>query len=301
MSSIIDARRFPAEPGAENLLVAPVGPDDRLQTVGPFAMVGLHRKSGLAPGALPVDADVRPHPHIGLVAITWMIEGHLTHRDSLGNRRELVPDSLILQVAGRGIAHSERYERLRLLGGDIALYQMLLALPDGEEEAEPAYLHVAPDEIPTEHPGGGTVRWLAHPTAGRAPVGFPTPLLLADVALESGAHWAVPVVPERAIFVRQGGLTVGGARVGPGQTALLGAEPVEVRATEPTRLLAFGGTNPGPRYSWWNYLHSSVERIDAAKAEWRAGIVKLPVGDTESFTPAPPDHGRPLRRLNAPR
>ena len=123
-------------------------------------------------------------------------------------------------------------------------------------------------------------------------------MLLADVALESNARWSPPEVPERALYVREGEVEVGASRVRAGQVAIVGPGEATVRALAAARVLAFGGTGVGARYLWWNYIHSSLERIEAAKTEWRQGRVKLPDGDTESFTPCPPDDGRPLMRLN---
>jgi redox-sensitive bicupin YhaK (pirin superfamily) len=126
------------------------------------------------------------------------------------------------------------------------------------------------------------------------------PILLADVAIDTNSTWPIPGTPARAVYVREGEVEIGASSIAAGQVAVLDAGHDSIRALSPARLLVFGGAPVGPRYSWWNYLHSSLDRIEAAKAEWRQGRVKLPSGDTESFTPAPPDEGRPLRHLNAP-
>jgi redox-sensitive bicupin YhaK (pirin superfamily) len=288
MIQVVDAMRMPGPPGSSNVLAAPVGTEDAPRTVGPFALVAHLELAPVEPGALPVDADVRPHPHIGLAAISYLLEGHITHRDSLGNRQELGPGSVGLLVAGRGVVHSERFERLRLHGGRLALFQMLLALPDGAEEVEPSFRHLAAMEVPIEETDGVTVRWPACPSGA----------VLADASLDPGALWSPPEGVERAAYVLSGAAMVGDARVGTGQTALLPPGAPPLRAIEPTRLLLFGGAPAGPRWMWWNYLHSSLARIEEARAAWREGRVALPKGDTESFTPAPPDDGRPLRRLN---
>jgi redox-sensitive bicupin YhaK (pirin superfamily) len=300
MVTVTDARRFPAEPGGSNLLAAPIGPESALRTVGPFAIVGHHRTAPAAPGAMAVDRDVRPHPHIGLSAVSYVLDGSITHRDGLGNRSELGPGSAGFLISGRGLVHSERFERLRLLGGSLDMFQVLVALPDGGEDVEPMYLYVAPEQIPTARADGYLVRWLAHPSpAIGAPLPFPSPTLLADVTLGADAGWPVPAADERAIYVWEGAVEVEGTRVGAGQVGVLAPGPQVLRAAERSRLLVFGGAPVGSRYLWWNYLHSSLDRIEAAKAEWREGRATLPTGDTESFTPAPADGGRPLRRLNA--
>lgn len=304
--NVVDAKKIPGPPGASNILVAPLDADGAPRTVGPFAMVAHIKMPTLAPGALPVDADVRPHPHIGLTAISYVIEGAITHRDSLGNRRELGAGGVGGTVSGLGVVHSERFERIRLHGGRFEMFQILLALPDGSEDIEPSFFFRAREELATSKGEGASACWLldAPPGAPTSADGMPTtPILLADVSLEPGAQWPVPEVAERALYVLEGEVEIGASRLRAGQVAVLGAGEVSLRAlpltqTRAARLLAFGGAGVGPRYLWWNYLHSSLDRIEAAKAEWRQGRVKLPVGDTESFTPCPADDGRPLVRLN---
>jgi hypothetical protein len=304
MITVLDARKLPGPPGGSNVLVAPVEPEGTPRTVGPFALVAHVTMPATPAGVLPVDADVRPHPHIGLTAISYVLDGAITHRDSLGNRRELRAGDLGATVAGGGVVHSERFERLRLLGGAFEMFQLLLALPDGHEDGEPSFFHRAHEELPiastaSAEGGGATVRCL-FPLPPAAPTGMPStaPILLADVALEPEARWSLAETPERALYVREGEIEVQASRVRAGQVALVGPGEASIRAITRARLLAFGGAPIGPRYLWWNYLHSSLERIEAAKAEWRAGRVKLPQGDTESFTPCPPDDGRPLWHLN---
>lgn len=297
---ILDAAVRRPAPNAVDVGIGPLDLDTSPRTVGPWALVVRHRAEGLPPRALPVDADVRPHPHIGLAAVSCMLEGALTHRDSLGNCCELLGGDLGVTVAGRGVVHSERSERLRVLGGTLDLFQLLLALPDGAEDGEPSFFRVAGDETPTTCAQGATTRWLfAQPPAVTAGLPLTTPVLLAEVRLDAGAGWRVPEVPERAFFVLEGEVAIGDERARAGQVAVLEPGETTLRAIVPSRLLAYGGTSPGPRYFWWNYIHSSLDAIEAAKAAWRAGQVELPPGDTESFTAAPADDGRPLRLLNA--
>jgi redox-sensitive bicupin YhaK (pirin superfamily) len=255
----------------------------------------------LEPWALPQDADVRPHPHIGLVAVTYLIDGYVTHRDSLGNVQELTPGSVACTVAGEGIVHSERLDRLRLEGGALHMFQILLALADDSEDRAPAFLYVEPGEVPIEATDGATIRRLVG--SGSAVEGqLGTPAFLSDVTLEPGARFDPPSGPaERAVYVASGAVTVDGESVATARRAVLGPGPATVQAgAEGARLLVLGGPTMGPRYFWWNYLHSSLDTVEAAKAAWRNGEVPRPPGDTESFTPAPSDEGRPLRRLNAP-
>lgn len=301
MIAVVDAKRLPGPPGMSNVLAAPIEPDGAPRSVGPFAVVAHVKMPVSAAGALPVDADVRPHPHIGLAAISYVLEGAVTHRDSLGNRRELRAGDIGATISGRGVTHSERFERNRLLGGGFEMFQLLLALPDGFEDVEPSFFHRAHEELPAATGEGAIVRWLLEAPPG-APSGMPTttPILLADVALEENARWSPPEVPERALYVREGEVEVGASRVRAGQIAIVGPGEATVRALASARFLAFGGTSIGARYLWWNYMHASLDSIEAAKAEWRQGRVKLPYGDTESFTPCPPDDGRPLMHVNRP-
>jgi redox-sensitive bicupin YhaK (pirin superfamily) len=241
----------------------------------------------IAAGTLPPDMDVRGHPHIGLAAISYVLDGYITHRDNLGTRREVCPGAMGYMIAGRGVVHSERFERIRLLGGRFEMFQLLIALPDGSEDMEPSFAY---HEVP-EVAGRRTLH---------AAIAFPAPLLLEDVRLEPGARYQVPDHRERAVYVLSGAIEVAGERASAHQVALLTPGDATVVATAAARVLAFGGEPVGPRLMWWNYIHSSLEQIEAARAAWRAGSVALPPGDTESFTPAPPDDGRPLVHLNRP-
>jgi redox-sensitive bicupin YhaK (pirin superfamily) len=188
---------------------------------------------------------------------------------------------------------------MRLLGGRLDAVQLLLAMPDGAEDGEPSFFGRTAAEHARSSKDGAHVTWL-FPEPPALPAGMPwtTPILLADVALDANAAWSPPDVPHRAFYVREGEIAIGDARIGRGQVALVEPGDVSVRALAPAKLLAFGGAAVGERYLWWNFIHSSLERVEAAKREWREGRTKLPPGDTESFTPCPPDDGRPLRVLN---
>jgi redox-sensitive bicupin YhaK (pirin superfamily) len=289
MVTILDAKRHPM--GA---LAAPLGPPDAPRSVGPFCMVAHVVISEPEAGALPVDHDVRAHPHIGLVALSYLLDGHLTHRDNLGSRSELGPGDLGCTIAGRGVVHSERFERLRLLGGRLELFQVLVALPDGHEACEPRFEHVREAQVPTQVERGAVVRSLD------AAVALPARLLLRDVRLEPGArHVVADDAGDRAIYVIAGRVAVDEHPVDAQHVALLDRGEATVVATTAAHILVYGGDSPGPRYMWWNYISSSLEPIEEARQAWREGRVALPAGDTESFTPAPPDSGRPLLRINA--
>lgn len=299
-TSVHASKRFSAGP-MTTALAAPLGEDTRPRTVGPFVVVAHALPFESAPGALPPDSDVRPHPHIGLAAITYMLDGHLTHRDSLGSRSEVGPGGLNFMIAGRGVVHSERFDRLRTLGGTLQLLQLLLALPDGAEEMAPSFRHVAREEVRECGKADASVRILAGGVdPAESPVTFPGPMFLHDVRLEPGAAYRAPdSYTERAVYVLHGAVDISGTRVEAQHTALLAPDEALVAGAGPAQILSFGGEPVGPRYMWWNFIHSSLDRLESAKAEWRGGRTPLPPGDTESFTPAPPDAGRPLLRLNA--
>lgn len=184
--------------------------------------------------------------------------------------------------------------------GKLELLQILLALPDGAEEMEPSFAHVEADQVPEVRQDGAIVRRLAGDATS---LPFPGPMFLHDVQLEAGGGYALPAeMQQRAIYVVAGEVEVDGTRVRERQTATIGRAPARVTAAGAARVVAFGGAPVGPRYVWWNFVHSSFARIEEARAEWRAGRTPLPPGDTESFTPAPPDQGRALMCLNgAPR
>jgi len=283
-------------------LAAPiVGDAHSARSVGPVVFVAHVLPMSVEPGALQPDFDVRPHPHIGLSAITYMLQGYVTHRDSLGSRAEVGPGGMNYMIAGRGVVHSERFDRLRTLGGCVELLQILLALPDDAEEMEPGFTHIDAKCIPEFERDGTRVRsLLGQSQENRVTVRFPQPAFLQDVTLEPGGCYRPPNdYPERAVYVLEGKVEIDGMGVKSQQTAILGLGETVVRSPGRARVLAFGGNPVGPRYMWWNYIHSSLERLEEAKADWRAGRVPLPDGDTEAFTPAPPDEGRPLVRLNS--
>lgn len=292
---IVHTNRVQKAGPSEAVVASPLGMPDAARTVGPVGLVAHVLPHGAGPGLLPVDADVRPHPHIGLVAASVILEGAVTHRDSLQNRAELLPGSVGWTVSGRGVTHSERLERLRVLGGRLSMLQILLALPDGSEDVEPSFVHVAADQVPTAAFGAGQVRTLA---GEGTPAAFPGDLLLLDVRFDGPGSFTVRPAEQRAIYVLSGSVHVGGVEVARHCTAELATGEDEIAAEGPSQVLAFGGPPVGERILWWNFLHSSRARIEQARSRWREGGFDLPVGDTESFTPSPPDDGRPWVVLN---
>jgi redox-sensitive bicupin YhaK (pirin superfamily) len=255
----------------------------------------------LAPGALRVDDDVRPHPHIGIAALSYLFEGAMTHRDTLGVTQTIEPGAVNWMVAGRGVVHSERYERLRNAGGTMHGLQIWLALSEEEEEIEPSFCHFQIGQIPAFEAGVISGRLLAGAAHGLlAPARLASPCYLQDIRLVQDARFAAPDGhDECAIYVISGALDCAGQMVEAGQTVLLaaGRRPTFTAKTL-SQVLSFGGAPIGKRYMWWNFVSSDKNRLEAAKADWREGRLGLPAGDDQDFTPLPENTQRPLFELN---
>ncbi len=259
------------------------------RTVGPFIFFDHFGPHELPPAQ---SGDVLPHPHIGLATVTYLFEGSMVHRDSLGTTQLIEPGAVNWMHAGRGIAHSERTpESLRGTTRRSHGIQSWFAVPLDEEEAEPSFTHVAADEIPQLERSGQRLRVLAGTAYGqRSPVPVPSPTLYVDAKLDAGHELELPAEhPERALYPVSGRLEVDGDALGPGQMLVLaeGATPT-VRATDDARVMILGGAPlEGPRHIWWNFVSSRRERIEKAKDDWRHGrFAKIP-GDEEEFVPLP--------------
>jgi hypothetical protein len=269
--------------------VGRVLPAGRRRMVGPFIFFDHIGPASLAP-PLPRSMDVRPHPHIGLSTVTYLFEGEMTHRDSLGCERVIRPAEVNWMTAGRGISHSERFEGMRERGGVLHGIQAWVALPAEHEEVEPAFEHTGRDRLPRIEGEGWSARVIAGELLGaRSAVRTHSPLLYAHLELVAGARFTVsPGASERAVFVAQGAVDVGGQACTPAQMLVLGrgATPTVV-AREPSTLMLLGGEPVGPRYIWWNFVSSRRERLEQAKADWNEGRIPRPVGDTDEWIPAP--------------
>jgi len=257
--------------------------------VGPFIFFD-HMGPVDLPKGFPRSADVLPHPHIGLSTVTYLFAGEIVHRDSVGMEQAIRPGEMNWMIAGSGITHSERFEQARREGGPIHAIQSWVALPDGQEEIAPAFEHHEGDDLPVHRDNGIWLRLLAGEAFGmRASVNTHSPLFYMHVALEHGARISLPQdYPERACFLVSGGVEVGNRAVIPGQLVdfSVGAEPV-VHATSPSVLMMLGGAPVGHRFIDWNFVSSSRDRIEQAKADWRAGRMKLPDLDNQEFVPLP--------------
>ncbi|HMB75689.1 MAG TPA: pirin family protein [Kiloniellaceae bacterium] len=261
------------------------------KAVGPFVFFD-HFGPAVLAGDRPL--AVRPHPHIGLSTLTWLFEGSVMHRDSLGHAQEIAPGAVNWMTAGAGIVHSERTPA-RLLGRENPLHglQVWLALPKAQEETAPSFQHVAADELPMIEGEGLRATLVAGQAWGRkAPVKVFADTLYADIRLAAGATLEVEKDhEERALYLVSGRVAIAGRDYAPGVMLVLdSAATVEVGALEHTHLVLVGGARlDGPRHLWWNLVSSDRARIERAKADWRAGRFPKVPGDEEEFIPLPED------------
>jgi redox-sensitive bicupin YhaK (pirin superfamily) len=263
------------------------------QMVGPYIFFDRIGPKQLEPG-LPKEADVRPHPHIGLSTITYLFDGQIMHRDSLGFEQSIDVGEVNWMTAGRGITHSERFEQLRARGGMLDGIQAWVALPNQSEEKAPGFWHYAREALPRFSEGGVTGRLIAGRLAGvESPVVVDSPQFYVDWRLRAGAKVSLPAeYSERAVYVVSGTVEVDGAPVAAGNMAVLRAGgAATVAALDDAVVMALGGEPVGPRYIDWNFVSSSKERIDQARADWAAGRMKLPDLDNGEFIPLPPRQG----------
>ena len=270
-------------------------PSAQRQMVGPFIFFD---QMGPAEFLTGQGIDVRPHPHIGLATVTYLLKGRMHHRDSLGTDQWIEPGAVNLMLAGHGITHSERTDgEMRARPHAMFGLQTWLALPRKNEDDPAAFLHAPATLLPELEGEGKQVRLiLGHAWGARVPVETPSEVFYADAALAPGAAIPLPDDHEdRGIYILSGEVTVAGQTFPAGQMLVFRpGDRVSVRAGETgARIMLLGGaTMDGPRHIWWNFVASSKERIEAAKEAWRAGDwahgrFRLPPGDDAEFIPAP--------------
>ncbi|HYW03562.1 MAG TPA: pirin family protein [Gammaproteobacteria bacterium] len=234
--------------------------------------------------------DVRPHPHISLATVTYLFEGEILHRDSLGNLQPIRPGDINLMVAGHGITHSER-ETAQTRNRPHALHglQLWLALPEKYEETAPAFYHYPSERIPRVTVDGVDVRVMMGRAYGEtSPVKTFAETLYLEAALPAGQSITLPETEERAVYVVGGHLETAGTGIAEHALAVCtpGAE-ITLTATQPSRIVIIGGENIGRRHIEWNFVSSRRERIDAARALWKAGGFPKVRGDEQEFIPLP--------------
>lgn len=257
--------------------------------VGPFIFVD---QFGPAHFDIGAGMDVRPHPHINLATVTYLFEGAIDHRDSLGTYATIRPGALNLMTAGRGIVHSERTPQPeRVTGSPISGMQTWLALPDGREEIDPAFEHVAKEDLPLVENDGVSARVIMGSLWGvTAPTTQHSATIYADILMNAGA--SIPIdaeADERAILVALGTASLDGLALEPHSLYVLKpGEAVTLRALSDCRVMLLGGEAfSTPRHVWWNFVSSSRDRINQAKTDWKAKAFPLVPGDADDFIPIP--------------
>jgi len=264
-------------------------PTAKRRLVGPFIFFDRMGPAILRAGHA---LDVRPHPHIGLSTVTYLFDGKIRHRDSLGTEMVIAPGDVNLMTAGRGIVHSERTpEELRGAPMSVSGLQTWLALPDGKEEVAPVFANTSVARLPQIDAEGVSGRVVIGDFSGlRSPVATASDTLYADLRLAAGASVKIPAdAEERAIYTLEGDVSIAGD-VFPAERLLVfkPGEEIVVSSERGAHFMLFGGASLGSqRYIWWNFVSSSKERIEQAKQEWKTGRFDIVPGDEEEFIPLP--------------
>ena len=297
-----------ASVGAIEILIVPravdlemtvrrVLPSTKRQMVGPFIFF-----DQMGPAAFLTDQgiDVRPHPHINLSTLTYLFEGEILHRDSLGTEKTIQPGAVNWMRAGRGIVHYERTSDERRRGGQRLFgIQTWMALPAEQEEADPAFMHHGANALPIVDADGVRARLIAGRAFGAAsPLATASETLYADVQLRAGVRVPIEAAyEERALYTVAGTIEVAGDAFEPGQLLVLRpGSAIIVTAASDARFMLFGGAPmEGPRYIWWNFVSSRPERIAAAREEWARGRFDTVPGDEKEFIPLPDKQDAPQR------
>jgi redox-sensitive bicupin YhaK (pirin superfamily) len=270
-------------------VVRRVLPSTERRMIGPFIFFDHLGPVLFAPGA---GIDVRPHPHIGLATVTYLFEGEIVHRDSLGSQQRIRPGDVNWMLAGRGIAHSERTgEKARQQGARVHGIQSWVALPSDREENEPTFEHHDAVNIPRVRRGGATLDVLAGTGFGvRSPVTVLSPSLYVHAKLEPGSTLVVEEEhDQRAIYVVEGEVVCEERTLAPGTMAVLRpAVAVSIGARAPARVMIVGGAKlEGERHIFWNFVSSSKTRIEQAKDDWKAERFPKVPGDEVERIPLP--------------
>ncbi len=280
--------------------VGRVLPFAKRHMVGPFVFFDHMGPVDFPPG-IPRSVDVRPHPHIGLSTVTYLFEGEMMHRDSVGSEQAVRPGEVNWMTAGRGITHSERFELARRQGGRMHGIQAWVALPEEHEETEPAFFHHPGGDLPAFEEDGVWTRLVAGRAFGaQAKVETFSPLFYVHWQLSAGARAELPAqYPERAAYIAAGSVEVGGQAFSAGRMLVFRpGQPVAFTALTAATVMLLGGEPIGERFLEWNFVSSSRDRIEQAKADWRGGRMKLPDLDHDEFVPLPPDAAAPANPMS---
>jgi redox-sensitive bicupin YhaK (pirin superfamily) len=286
-AGVIELLIEPAEKDLGEFSVRRALPDKRRQRVGPFVFFDHMGPAEFPPGT---GVNVRSHPHIGLATITYLFEGEILHRDSLGYVQPIRPGEINWMTAGKGIVHSEKvtpeiFESGQKLHG----LQTWVALPTEHEETEPRFEHYAADGIPRLQRDGAVINVVIGTAYGcTSPVQAASETLYVEVKLDAGAQLDTPAAEELAVYVISGAVELGGRTVPAGVLAVLGkGKSATMAAAEDAHVMLCGGdTLAGDRIVWWNFVSSSRERLEQAKRDWRDGKFGEVPGETD-FIPLP--------------
>jgi redox-sensitive bicupin YhaK (pirin superfamily) len=264
-------------------------PHARRRLVGPFIFFDHFGPAEFRAGD---GVDVRPHPHIGLATVTYLFDGEIVHRDSLGSAEAIRPGEVNLMTAGRGIVHSERTAPEHRLGGErLHGLQCWLAMPAADEELAPSFGHHAQADLPLIAGDGKSVRVVLGSAFGeRSPVPTLSDTIFADATLEPGGVLPIDAAAEeRALYIVGGEIDIAGDRFAPGQLLVFRpGDSLSVTAATTARVVLVGGAAmDGPRHIWWNFVSSRKERIEQAKTEWKERRFDIVPGDESEFIPLP--------------
>jgi redox-sensitive bicupin YhaK (pirin superfamily) len=280
----------PRDHDVGGLMVGRVLPYMQRRMVGPFIFL-----DHIGPATMPAGRalDVRPHPHIGLSTLTYLFDGEIFHRDSLGNAVEIAPGAVNWMTAGRGIVHSERTgAEERRIDHRLHGLQFWVALPKEHEEVAPEFRHYPADAIPKGSDKGVSWSLIAGEACGaRAPVKIYSPLFYLDVRLEDGARFALPgAYADKSVYIVDGAIETGDVELGARNMAVFNLRtPAEIRAKGAAHVVVLGGEPYAePRHIWWNFVSSSQARIEQAKDDWKSGRFPKVPGDDREFIPLPP-------------
>jgi len=290
---IIDARHAAI---AKELGVRRILPFRQKRMVGPFIFMDHAGPVNFQPSII-TSLDVLPHPHIGLSTVSYLLGGQMTHRDSVGSEQIIKPGEVNWMTAGKGISHSERFEDPELLiKSQLEMIQTWVALPESAEESEPDFNNYKDHDLPIYTDKGVWMRLIAGSAYGlKNDVKTHSPMFYLHIQLDLGAKLDLPKGhKERAAYIVKGRLEIGDRDYTIGQMIVFSEwEDLVLKAIEPTTLMLLGGEPLGERFIWWNFVSSRAERIEQAKADWKAGRIILPQKDDKEFIPLPEDKSRP--------
>lgn len=261
-------------------------PAPMVRSVGPFVFFDEMGPADFAPGQ---GINVRPHPHIGLATVTFLFEGEILHRDSLGYSQPIEPGAVNLMTAGKGIVHSERTSPELLRSGQrLHGLQVWMALPGDKQEVEPSFVHYPKVDLPVIERAGVVTTVIIGAFMGESsPVKVHAETLYLSQTFAAGAIHSLDTAPDQAaVYVVAGKIAINGFSVEAGEMAVLAQSSVDIAAVSASQIVVIGGEDLGSREMYWNFVHSSKERIQQAKQDWRDMKFALVPGDDE-FIPLP--------------